>query len=41
MCASVCRVNAARARARVSVLATMSAGCLYFSVRQFHFVLHD
>ena len=39
VCVCVCARQCERACARVQ--ATMSAGCLCFSVRQFHFVLYD
>ena len=36
VCVCVCRVNASACAGDA-----MSAGCLYFSVRQFHSVLYD
>ena len=38
-CEHVCVYVCASVRARMQ--ATLSAGCLCFSVRQFHFVLYD
>ena len=41
VCVCVCVCTTVRARVRARAGDSRSAGCLCFSVRQFHFVLYD